>query len=200
MVWRIFFWLRRAIARRRSSRRWRGQRGFCCHGWRGFRLFSPFALSAVFQDDAPVFGHARTAGFYPMLLQQFRNGGIGHILLAQFHNGIAGENIAYASHIFPSHARSGWDHDFGRVAARYPVVITEWGFIDKKETPNPSDSYLSGNAGTYGDPLMSYLAERGIGWVACWFDEQWQPAMLLPGGNGYTDWGKFATLELKNTR
>jgi len=113
---------------------------------------------------------------------------------------VAGENIAYASHIFPSHARSGWDHDFGSVAARYPVVITEWGFIDKKQTPNPSDSYLSGDVGTYGDPLMSYLAKRGIGWVACWFDEQWQPAMLLPGGNGYTDWGKFATLELKNTR
>jgi hypothetical protein len=113
---------------------------------------------------------------------------------------VAGENIAYASHIFPSHARSGWDHEFGSVASRYPVVITEWGFIDKKQTPNPSDKYLSGDVGTYGDPLMSYLAERGIGWVACWFDEQWQPAMLLPGGNGYTDWGKFATLELKKTR
>ena len=113
---------------------------------------------------------------------------------------VAGENITYASHIFPSHARSGWDHDFGSVAARYPVVITEWGFIDKKQTPNPPDGYLSGDAGTYGDPLMSYLAERGIGWVACWFDEQWQPAMLLPAGNGYTSWGKFATLELKNTR
>jgi hypothetical protein len=113
---------------------------------------------------------------------------------------VAGENIAYASHIFPSHARSGWDHDFGKVAARYPVVITEWGFIDKKQTPNPSDSYLSGDVGTYGDPLMSYLAKRGIGWVACWFDEQWQPAMLLPDGKEYTSWGKFAMLELKNTR
>jgi hypothetical protein len=113
---------------------------------------------------------------------------------------VAGENIAYASHIFPSHARSGWDHDFGRVAAQYPVVITEWGFIDKKQTPNLSDSYLSGDADAYGSPSMSYLDGRGIGWVACWFDEQWQPAMLLPGGNGYTDWGKFAALELKNTR
>ena len=34
----------------------------------------------------------------------------------------------------------------GKVAARYPVVITEWGFIDKKQTPNPSDGYLSGDA------------------------------------------------------
>jgi hypothetical protein len=113
---------------------------------------------------------------------------------------VAGENIAYASHIFPSHAQSGWDHDFGNVGARYPVVITEWGFIDKKQTPNPSDTYLSGDVSTYGGPLMSYLAERGIGWVACWFDEQWQPAMLLPGGNEYTSWGKFATLELKSIK
>jgi hypothetical protein len=113
---------------------------------------------------------------------------------------VAGGNVAYASHIFPSHARSGWDRDFGNIAARYPVLITEWGFIDKKETPHPSDSYLSGDAGAYGEPLMSYLAERGIGWVACWFDDRWQPAMLLPGGSGFTRWGKFATAELKNSR
>jgi hypothetical protein len=113
---------------------------------------------------------------------------------------VAGENIAYASHIFPSHTQSEWDHDFGNVAARYPVVITEWGFIDKKQTPNPTDKYLCGDAGTYGDPLMSYLAERGIGWVASFFDDQWQPAMLLPSGKRYTSWGKYAVLKLKSIR
>jgi endoglucanase len=113
---------------------------------------------------------------------------------------VTGGNIAYASHIFPSHPRSGWDHDFGTVAARYPVVVTEWGFIDKKQKPNPTDVYLSGDAGTYGEPLMSYLAARGVGWVACWFDEQWQPAMLLPGASGYTSWGKFAARELRRSR
>jgi endoglucanase len=113
---------------------------------------------------------------------------------------VTGANIAYASHIFPSHPRSGWDHDFGNVAARHPVLITEWGFIDKTQTPNPPDAYLSGDVATYGEPLMSYLAERGIGWVACWFDDQWQPAMLLPGDRGYTSWGKFAAIELKKSR
>jgi endoglucanase len=109
---------------------------------------------------------------------------------------VAGGNVAYASHIFPSHARSGWDHDFGSVAARYPVVITEWGFIDRKQTTRPADAYLSGDVATYGEPLMSYLAERGVGWVACWYDAEWQPAMLLPGGSGQTTWGKFAAQEL----
>jgi aryl-phospho-beta-D-glucosidase BglC (GH1 family) len=113
---------------------------------------------------------------------------------------VAGDNLAYASHIFPSHPQSGWNHDFGNVAARYPVVITEWGYIDKQETPNPPDHYPSGDASTYGNPLMSYLDERGIGWVACWYDEQWQPAMLLKSGAGYTAWGKHAARELKNGR
>ena len=113
---------------------------------------------------------------------------------------VTGENIAYASHIFPSHARSGWDRDFGNVATRYPVVITEWGFIDREQTPNPRDRYLAGDAVTYGAPLMSYLAGHGISWVACWFDDQWPPAMFLPGGNGLTSWGKFATEQLKNNR
>ena len=40
------------------------------------------------------------------------------------------------------------------------------------------------------------LAARGIGWVACWFDEQWQPAILLPDGRGYTPWGSFAIRQL----
>jgi hypothetical protein len=40
----------------------------------------------------------------------------------------------------------------------------------------------------------------GYGWVACWFDEQWQPAMFLSGGNRYTPWGKFAVLQLRSTR
>jgi endoglucanase len=113
---------------------------------------------------------------------------------------VAGENLAYASHIFPSHARSGWDHDFGSVAKRHPVVVTEWGFIDQTQTPRPPDVYLSGDARTYGEPLMSYLDGRGIGWVACWFDAQWQPAMLLPAGQGYTRWGSFAAGELRKAR
>jgi endoglucanase len=112
----------------------------------------------------------------------------------------AGENLAFASHIFPSHARSGWDHDFGGVASRYPVVITEWGFIDKQQPTNPSEAYLRGDVDTYGEPLIAYLNGRRIGWVACWFDEQWQPAMLLPDGKGYTRWGNFAAIQLKNRR
>ena len=97
---RIVFWRRRAIARRRSGRRWGGRRGFCGHGWRVLRRgqgighwcgvgpFPAFARFPAFQDDAAIFGHPRPAGPDAMLLQQIGDGGVGRILLAQCHDGI----------------------------------------------------------------------------------------------------------------
>ncbi|MDL1944685.1 glycoside hydrolase family 5 protein, partial [Chloroflexi bacterium CFX2] len=43
---------------------------------------------------------------------------------------IKGENIAYAAHIYPAHSRYSWDHWFGNVAEKYPVVVTEWGWME----------------------------------------------------------------------
>jgi hypothetical protein len=83
----------------------------------------------------------------------------------------------------------------GANVIRIPVHPQFWA-----RDPDYVRRYLSGDAGAYGDPLMAYLAARGIGWVACWFDEKWQPAMLLPDGRGYTIWGRFATLELKGAK
>jgi len=100
MVWRILFWWRLEIVRRRSGRRWRDQRGFCNHdwrtlgrgrdicGWRGFRPFPAFPRFSTVQDYAAVFGHTRTAGLNSTLLQDFRNDEIGRILAAQFHDGV----------------------------------------------------------------------------------------------------------------
>ncbi len=48
---------------------------------------------------------------------------------------IDGDNIVYASHIYPIHTN--WDYYFGDIAEKYPVLITEWGFMD--ENRNTTD-------------------------------------------------------------
>jgi aryl-phospho-beta-D-glucosidase BglC (GH1 family) len=105
------------------------------------------------------------------------------------------KNIAYASHIYPVHASSQWYYLFGTVAEKYPVIITEWGFMD--ENRNTTQSYLAGNRTTYGEPFLEYLNARGIGWIACWYDDKWEPAMFTESWKGYTRYGEFVMQQLK---
>lgn len=107
---------------------------------------------------------------------------------------VAGENIAYAVHRYPGSALSP-DNSFGLIADRYPVLMTEWGFMD--ENPSPKQSYLNGNAAEFAAPLMAYLQAHAIGWVACWWDDSWEPPMLRPAGTGYTRFGDFVLTELR---
>jgi endoglucanase len=102
---------------------------------------------------------------------------------------ISDANVAYAAHIYPIHASSGWDGWFGDVAEKYPVISTEWGFMDKSESS--ASSYLVGKRTGYGEPFLKYLTDRGIGWVACWYDDEWLPPMFEEGQKQLTDYGKF---------
>jgi endoglucanase len=113
---------------------------------------------------------------------------------------VSDPNVAYVSHIFPSHDHRGWDQWFGNVAARWPVVITEWGFMDENREKAGPRAYLAGDAAGYGRTLMTYLDQHGIGWVACWYDDEWQPAMLAKGGTRYTRNGEFIATELRRGR
>jgi aryl-phospho-beta-D-glucosidase BglC (GH1 family) len=106
---------------------------------------------------------------------------------------IADDNIAYAVHIYPG-SRVDWERSFGGISARYPVLVTEWGFMD--ENPSPNQAYLNGSRITYGDRLVAFLEERGIGWVACWWDDEWEPPMLAPDGRSYTRLGQFVVDQL----
>lgn len=108
---------------------------------------------------------------------------------------ISDANIAYASHIYPAHPSSSWGRWFGTVAGKYPVVITEWGFMEKNG--NSAQSYLVGDQTTYGDPFLSYLSNRNIGWVACWYDDQWFPPIFTEGRKGYTGYGEFVMRQLQ---
>ncbi|MCJ7433896.1 MAG: glycoside hydrolase family 5 protein, partial [Anaerolineales bacterium] len=77
------------------------------------------------------------------------------------------DNISYASHIYPAHSSYLWGHWFGAVGEKYPVLVTEWGFMD--ENRNTSQSYLAGDQISYGQPFLEYLDSQHIGWVACWY-------------------------------
>ncbi len=75
-----------------------------------------------------------------------------------------------------------WQYWFGDVAEKYPVLITEWGFMDENRDAAPD--YLIGSELTYGHPFMEYLDARGIGWVGCWYDDEWKPYMFTKDWKG----------------
>jgi endoglucanase len=109
-------------------------------------------------------------------------------------------NVGYVSHIFPSHEQAHWNEWFGEVALKHPVVITEWGFIDGGNSTRPEDDYLIGSVASYGRPLLADLDKRGIGWVACWYDDQWQPAMFEKGTRRLTKHGAFVLEALNSSQ
>ncbi|MGE5222328.1 MAG: glycoside hydrolase family 5 protein [Omnitrophica WOR_2 bacterium] len=108
---------------------------------------------------------------------------------------VPGENIAYAVHNYPSNPPEAWDAHFGDVADRYPVVMTEWGYMD--ENPSKTQLFLNGNQTGYGDPLMAYTQAHQVSWIACWFDDQWEPPLFTKGYAGYTRYGQFVLEQLR---
>ena len=100
-----------------------------------------------------------------------------------------------------------WNIHFGEVSKSYPILITEWGFI--VGYINSEYSYLIGNVKSFGKPFLDNLNELQIGWLACWYDDNWQPAMFTPGFedtipygdfNYYSTAEKFLKLEISNTK
>ena len=99
--------------------------------------------------------------------------------------GVADDEVVYATHLYPAHGRGGWDAWFGSVTDRYPLLLTEWGFIDRDD---PGPAYLVGDTASYARPLLQRLEdEEASGWVACWWDDGWQPAMFGGTDDGGTD-------------
>ncbi|MCL2735945.1 MAG: glycoside hydrolase family 5 protein [Propionibacteriaceae bacterium] len=102
---------------------------------------------------------------------------------------LTGDDIAYAVHIYPGDSATTWAHGFGDFAATHTVLLTEWGFTG--EPMNPDDTYLVGDVATYAQPLLDYIQARHMGWVACWYDSDYDPPMLTIQGNP-TPWGDLA--------
>ena len=110
-------------------------------------------------------------------------------------NPINDSNIAYASHIYPIHSKSNWDRWFGNISNEKPVIITEWGFIDENRNKT-RQQYLVGDEDSYGNELLEYLEQKNIGWVACWFDDTWEPQMFKKGSQEYNNYGRFVAKKL----
>jgi endoglucanase len=91
-------------------------------------------------------------------------------------------NIAYVSHPYPEKRPKPWveqwEEDWGFVADKYPVILTEIGFALPEErgvhVPVHGDE-------EYGQTLVDYAAGKGISWVVWCFDPNWSPLM-------FTDW------------
>jgi endoglucanase len=108
-------------------------------------------------------------------------------------NPINAAGIAYVSHPYPM-KRGGkpwedkWTADWGFVAEKYPLLLTEIGFCGPEEqgahVPVISDE-------SYGDAITKYTADRGISWVGWVFDNQWAPRMFSDWNFTPTRQGKY---------
>jgi hypothetical protein len=89
------------------------------------------------------------------------------------------EGIAYVSHPYPMKRQKPWEpkweEDWGFVAKKYPLMLTEIGFCGPDErgahVPVISDE-------SYGDAITKYCDENGISYSVWVFDPQWAPMLI----------------------
>ena len=102
-------------------------------------------------------------------------------------NPIDDPNVIYAMHIYPNRLQGITDLD--RASDVLPVIVTEWGYIERG-TPT-QHTYLLGTKKQYGIPMLQLMQKKGIGWVACWYDDDWEPQMFQEGSKDKTEWGEL---------
>jgi endoglucanase len=92
---------------------------------------------------------------------------------------VAREGIAYVSHPYPqkTHApfEQNWDKSFGFAKQKYPLFITEIGYM-RADTPGAHEPVK--DDGTYGQRMTDYLAAKGASWTAWCFDPDWPPQLI----------------------
>ena len=104
------------------------------------------------------------------------------------------KNVAYVSHPYPMKVSApyeqNWDRDWGYVADKYPVIVTEIGYMlatDKGAHIPVIDD------GSYGPRMTNYLAQKGISFTAWCFDPDWPPQLIK-------DWNYEPTMSGKHFR
>lgn len=100
---------------------------------------------------------------------------------------ISDPNVAYSVHVFPN--KTLWKKKLSEIQDEVPLIVTEWGYIDSDISAR--QSYLKGSRKSFGEPFVDYLADNNIGWVACWYDDGWEPPIFSDENNSLTEWGKF---------
>ena len=110
------------------------------------------------------------------------------------------EGIAYVSHPYPMKREKPWEPkwtaDWGFVAEKYPVILTEIGFCgpDEKGAHVPVISDES-----YGDAITKYCAEKGISYTVWVFDPQWAPMLISDWNFTPTRQGRYFKKALQKT-
>ena len=83
--------------------------------------------------------------------------------------------VAYASHPYPQKREEPWEPkweaDWGHVAAKYPVFVSELGFDRKGNVPFVGTPH-------YGRTIVGYMEKKGMSWAAWCFDVDWGPTLI----------------------
>lgn len=114
---------------------------------------------------------------------------------------IKAEGIGYVSHPYPMKRKKPWEDqwtkDWGFVAERYPLMLSEIGFCgpDEKGAHVPVISDES-----YGDAITRYCAEKGISYSVWVFDPQWAPMLISDWNFTPTRQGRYFKQALQKAR
>lgn len=95
---------------------------------------------------------------------------IGTSFFQGFTTFISDPNIIYSVHIYfkdtTERSSSGWDTEFGNLAAKYPVLVGEWALLPNARYP----SFCQGLDATSGTQLvqnfLTYMAQHQVSWTA----------------------------------
>lgn len=94
-------------------------------------------------------------------------------------NPIEAEGIAYVSHPYPQKREQPWEEkweeDWGFVADTYPMIATEFGFMDEG---GPGAHIPVIGDEVYGEAIINYFEKKGISWTAWVFDPVWSPQLF----------------------
>lgn len=94
-------------------------------------------------------------------------------------------NVVYSVHIYNNtNWMVGWDEAFGNASTHVAVLVGEVGF-------DPDDPNIGGTVENFAQPLLDYLEEKDIGWLAWNFGPEWIPKLLLDWNYTPTVAGEF---------
>lgn len=116
-------------------------------------------------------------------------------------NPYSDSNLVYVAHIYPgtlpeeADQLSEWEKRFGFLSSTYPVIVSEWGFH------NGGDITTNGTLDGFAKPLLDYLDQKNIHWVAyTYLPPDAEPAMLESDWTTLNEFGEFVKKRLQTAR
>jgi len=102
------------------------------------------------------------------------------------------ENVVYVSHPYPQKRdqpwEEQWEKDFGYVADKYPVFLTEMGYC----LPEDSGSHIPVmSTDVYAEHITKYIEDKGMSYTVWCFDPYWAPMLIADWDYTLTTSGKW---------